>query len=274
MDASQNAKALLQWYVDAGADEAIGDVPVDRLRVLEKTEPPAPATILPIAPAAPATPAPAATSVPAAVASSVIAVAEEAEALARAANNLDELRQSLENFQGLGLRRSATHTVFSDGFAKAPVMLVGDVPGADEDRAGLPFAGEAGILLDRMLGAIGLTREENAYITMVINWRPPGGREPSAGEVAASLPFLHRHIELVQPKVLVLVGGFAAKAVLKTTRNVMALRGKWHAYESAGLKGSLPAMALYHPAYLMGSPTEKAAAWQDLLMLKAKLEEN
>lgn len=262
MDARQNAVSLLQWQVDAGADEAIGDAPVDRMRVLEKRETAAPAVILPIAPA-PKESAPAV---------AVVSTMEEAEAAAAGAQSIDELRAALEAFQGLSLRRTATQTVFADGNPSSGVMLIGDVPGADEDRAGRPFAGEAGLLLDRMLGAIGLTREESAYITTIINWRPPGGREPTESEVAASLPFARRHIELVKPKALVLVGGFAAKALLKTTRNVSALRGKWHEYSSTRLTSPIPAMALFHPEYLIGSPSEKALAWQDLLMLKAKLE--
>lgn len=262
MDARQNAVSLLQWQIDAGADEAIGDAPVDRMCVLEKREAIAPAVILPIAPT-PKEKMPSAT---------VISAVEEAKAAAAGAQSIDDLRAALEAFQGLSLRRTATQTVFSDGNPSSGVMLIGDVPGADEDRAGRPFAGEAGILLDRMLAAINLTREESAYITTIINWRPPGGREPTESEVAASLPFTRRHIELVKPKVLVLVGGFAAKALLKTSRNVSALRGKWHVYSSPRLTASIPAMALFHPEYLIGSPSEKALAWQDLLMLKAKLE--
>lgn len=262
MDARQNAALLLQWQIDAGADEAIGDAPIDRMRVLEKREAIAPAFILPIAPALKE----------AAPAAHVISAVEEAQAAAAAAQSIDDLRVALETFQGLSLRRTATQTVFSDGNPSSSVMLVGDVPGADEDRAGRPFAGEAGLLLDRMLAAINLSRDDGAYITTIINWRPPGGREPSEGEVAASLPFTRRHIELIKPKVLVLVGGFAAKALLKTTRNVTALRGKWHEYSSEGLAAPIPTMALFHPEYLIGSPSEKALAWQDLLMLKAKLD--
>jgi DNA polymerase len=262
MEASLNPVQLLQWYADMGVDEAMGNEPVDRTRIVEKT-PAISATILPIAQSSPP---------PAPVIGTIEALGD-ARVLAAAAKTVEELRSALEGFQGLSLKRTATQMVFADGVPTAKVMLVGEVPGADEDRIGRPFVGASGQLLDKMLAAIGLNREENVYITNVINWRPPGNRTPSDAEVALSLPFVQRHIELVNPAVLVYVGGVATKALLQSSQSVMRLRGKWMDYSSEGLQRPIPSLAMFHPTYLLGSPAQKGLAWADLLMLKAKLKE-
>ena len=266
MEASLNPAQLLQWYVDMGADEAIGDMPVDRTRIPEKISP---AIVLPIVQppviqAKQPSPAP--------VVGTIEAMGD-AKALAAGAKTIEELRTALENFQGLSLKRTATQMVFSDGVPTAKVMLIGEAPGADEDRIGRPFVGVSGQLLDRMLGAIGLSREENVYITNVINWHPPGNRTPSDAEVALSLPFVRRHIELVNPAILIYVGGVATKALLDTNQGITRLRGKWMDYSSEGLKQPISSLAMFHPAYLLRSPAQKGLAWADLLMLKAKLKE-
>ena len=188
----------------------------------------------------------------------------EARERARAATNLDELRQSLDDFKGIALRRTATQMVFADGNPAARIMLVGEAPGADEDRLGRPFVGLSGQLLDRMLGAIGLTRAESVYITNVINWRPPGNRAPSDAEIALSLPFIERHIELVNPALLIFVGGVAAKALMHTSQGITRLRGRWTDYQTAGMQSPVPAMPVFHPAYLLRSPAQKSLAWADL----------
>ena len=144
-------------------------------------------------------------------------------------------------------------------------------PGADEDRAGKPFVGVSGQLLDRMLGWIGLDRS-TVYITNVVYWRPPGNRQPTAAELVACQPFVERHIELVAPAVLVAVGGAAAKALLQRSEGITRLRGRWHQYESAGTRGAIPLLPLYHPAYLLRQPAQKREAWRDLLTLRAKLD--
>jgi uracil-DNA glycosylase family 4 len=263
-EASLNPAELLQWYADVGVDEAIGEEALDRLRIVEKAVQSSPsvipiAQILPPSLAAPAAPPP----VPGA-----IEALAEAKALAAAAKTLDELKAAIEGFNGLGIKRTASNIVFADGTPSAKVMLVGEAPTAEEDRAGRPFAGVNGQLLDKMLAAIGLSRDSNAYLTGVVNWYPPGGRAPSDSEVMLSLPFVQRHIELVNPAVLVLVGGLASKVLLESAQSIMRLRGKWHVYG-----GKTPAMALFHPSYLIGSPAQKGLAWQDLLMLKTKLKE-
>ncbi len=250
---------LLQWYEAVGADEAIGDAAQSRLRVPEKTLPKS--TVLPLAQGRKAE-----KDEPAPVMGAIEAM-KEAAALAAAANNVTELRVAAENFNGLALKRTATQIVFADGSADARIMVIGDAPGTDEDRAGVPFAGANGQLLDKMLGAIGLTRTENVYIATILNWRTPGNRAPTKEEIDISLPFIRRHIELVNPAVIVPVGGAAAKILLESKEPLARLRGKWLDY-----KGT-PAAVLYHPEYLLQSPTQKKAAWEDLQMIQAKLKE-
>jgi DNA polymerase len=262
MSSNLTPAELLQWYADVGADEAIGDALVDRTKPLPA---PAPVAVLPVS----RTPAP---EEPALLPGTFEAMGD-AKSLAAGAKTIEELRAALESFQGLALKRTATQMVFADGIPTARVMLVGEAPGADEDRIGRPFVGVSGQLLDRMLAAIGLSRAENVYITNVINWRPPGNRNPSDEEVALSLPFVQRHIELVNPAVLIYVGGVATKALLRTNQGITRLRGKWIDYAPEGLKQPIPSLAMFHPAYLLRTPTQKALAWADLLTLKAKLKE-
>jgi uracil-DNA glycosylase family 4 len=263
---AHNPSALLRWYVDAGVDETIGDAPVDRLakRVPAAITPaaatPAAAPVQPTPMVRPAAPTPAGAE---SVASAVH--------LAQAATSVAELRAAVENFDGCGLKKFASRTVFADGNSEARIMFVGEAPGADEDRQGLPFVGVSGQLLDRMLGSIGLARATNAYITNIVFWRPPGNRAPTDEEIATCLPFVRRHIELVDPQVLVLVGGMSAKTLLGTATGITRLRGQWHEYESPGMSRPVPVMPLFHPAYLLRSPDQKRFAWRDLIAIKQKL---
>ena len=149
-------------------------------------------------------------------------------------------------------------------------MVIGEAPGADEDRAGKPFVGVSGQLLDRMLGWIGLDRNK-AYITNVLFWRPPGNRQPTPAEISACLPFVERHIELVSPDVLLLVGGASAKTLLARSEGITKLRGRWFQYESAGMSRPIPALPTYHPAFLLRQPAQKREAWRDLLLLSERL---
>ena len=188
------------------------------------------------------------------------------------AQTLEELRASLAAFDGCALKRTATNLVFADGNPEADVMVVGEAPGADEDRLGFPFVGVSGKLLDRMLSFIGLDRS-SVYITNVLPWRPPGNRKPTQAEVAACLPFTKRHIELAKPKILVLTGGAAASTLLETTQTISRIRGRWHSYSSPGLQQPIEALPTYHPAYLLRTPGQKRQAWRDLLSIKIKLLE-
>lgn len=194
-----------------------------------------------------------------------------AQVSAASAQTLEELRTALLAFEGCSLKYTATNLVFGEGNPKARVMLIGEAPGADEDRQGRPFVGQSGQLLDKMLSFIGLTRE-NFYITNIIPWRPPGNRQPTPAEAEACLPFVKRHIDLVSPDFLICVGGVSAKTLLKGREGIMRLRGSWKDYTSeAGKK--MKTIAIFHPAYLLRSPGQKREVWLDLIKIKHTLLE-
>lgn len=271
--------ALLKLYIEWGADEAIESTPQSRLGATM-----APAAPLRVQPGlsearrAPAPPPPPAAARPAAPRIDLRklgpmdqAAIESARDFARNAQSLEDLRAALTRYDGVSLRKTATNLVFADGNPKAEIMLVGEAPGADEDRQGLPFVGVSGQLLDRMMAAIGYDRT-TFYITNVCFWRPPGNRKPTEAELAAQQPFVLRHIELVRPKVLVLVGGSSAQMLLGTTEGITRLRGKWFDYRSDGLAAPIPALPIFHPAYLLRQPELKREAWRDLLKLRIRLD--
>jgi DNA polymerase len=275
---TDQALALLQWQIEMGADEAIGDTAPDRLTAANANPPPSmgegrmgvtapapaprPTASKPPAPAAPAR----------ALTESGAEPAQSARALAAQATSIEALAALIANFDACPLKRTATNTVFADGDPEAPVLIIGEAPGADEDRFGKPFVGRAGQLLDRMLGAIGLDRS-GVQITNVIYWRPPGNRKPTAQEIASCLPFVFRHIALSQPKILVLAGGTAASTLLDTAEGITRLRGRWFDLAVPGLDAPLPTLPMFHPAFLLRSPERKREAWRDLLALRAKLQE-
>ena len=245
---------VLEWQLDAGVDEIVGFEPANRFA-------PPPVRKAPAAPAAVSGSAPVAAR-PAETAPC------SARQVARTAD-LDALRERLLAFDGCALRKTATNTVFGEGPAGARLMIVGEAPGADEDRQGRPFVGPSGRLLERMLAAIGLPRED-VYIANTVYWRPPGNRTPSAEEVEACRPFINRQISLVAPEVLMLAGGAAAKTLLGTTEGIMRLRGRWSRFGTPD--GSIDVMPTFHPAFLLRSPARKREAWRDLLAVKARLE--
>ena len=266
MERTTPPRQILKWYLEAGVDESVGDVPVDRFAASAR---PAPVAAAPAAkPAAPTprTPAPAA---PPALMPSDEAIGEAHHAAA-AATTVAELRRILEGFDGCPLKKTATNLVFGDGNPEADVIFIGEAPGAEEDRQGVPFVGPSGQLLDRMLASIGLERR-NVFISNTVFWRPPGNRNPTTGEMAVCMPFVERLIELVDPRVVVAVGGPAASSLLAQNVSVSRLRGRWFPYSSPGLARPIEATAIYHPAFLLRSPAQKRAAWQDLLGLKRKL---
>jgi DNA polymerase len=274
--------AALAWLVEAGADEAIGEAPVDRFAKKK----PLPSPLEGEAGAAQRVGAETRrvggnfstrTSPPTRTASQsdlpLKGGGEEdsigtAQSLARAANSLAELKAALEGFDGCALKRSATHTVFADGNPASRIMFIGEAPGRDEDRIGLPFVGRAGKLLDKMLAAIHLDRS-SAYITNVLNWRPPDNRDPSPEEAAMCLPFLRRHIELVNPGIIVLLGAVAARHVMGFSEGIMKLRGRWLEYRVGD--HMVPVMPTLHPAYLLRQPAHKKLAWRDLQAAEQKI---
>lgn len=280
-DSRQALAAALRWQIEAGADEAILDEPVDRFAA----PPPKPVSAPPAqtAPAA-STEAPRSTAAPPvqppAAAPPNLAPADAVNATARdladACGDLPALQAALASFDGCALKTTATNLVFGAGATDADIMLVGEAPGRDEDRDGAPFVGASGQLLDGMLGFLELSRETNVYITNILPWRPPGNRQPTGAEIAACLPFLERHIALIAPRILVFLGGTSAKTLLNRTEGITRLRGQWYDYASpattaAGLP-AIPAMATLHPAYLLRQPAQKRAAWLDLIAVREKLD--
>jgi uracil-DNA glycosylase family 4 len=263
-------RQLLAFYLEAGVDCALTDEPVNRLSDPDtapappKTEPQEapPARTLAERPA----PIPAARG----DAPSPEAAISSAREAARTASSLEVLRELLEKFDGCALKNTATRLVFADGNPQARVMFVGEAPGREEDIEGLPFVGRSGQLLNRMIAAIGLDRT-SAYIANVIPWRPPGNRTPTPQETQICLPFIQRQIELVNPDVLVTLGNPSTQTLLSTREGIMKTRGRWFDYDTG--TRMIRALATFHPAYLLRSPSYKRMAWQDLRSIAKALEE-
>ncbi|SHI58738.1 DNA polymerase [Roseomonas rosea] len=255
--------AALELQIAWGADEALDEAALDRTRPRE----PAPAA--PPAPAPrPALPRPAAA--PLAPAAAFAPTAVRAEELAAGVDSLEALRDALAALNH-PLRETAGNLVLSDGVADSGLVLIGEAPGADEDRQGKPFVGVSGKLLDRMLASIGIERARNAYLTNILPWRPPGNRTPTDAEMNLYTPFVMRHLALVRPHHIVLLGGTATKALLRRNEGITRLRGRWHSLEVPGL-GPVPTLATLHPAYLLRQPAGKRDAWTDLRLLKRALD--
>lgn len=198
-------------------------------------------------------------------------IANSSKELAQKAKSLAELKAIMESFDGCELKRVANKMVFGDGNPESKIMLIGEAPGADEDKVGLPFVGPSGKLLDQIFSSIGLTRD-HYYITNIIPWRPPGNRDPTPEERAICMPFVERRIELIQPKIIVMIGGVAAKSLLNVTTGITTSRGQWHAYKTEQMNDTIEAFAIYHPSYLLRSPGQKRIVWKDMLVLKQKLK--
>ena len=271
LDPAPTVQQLLAFYLEAGVDCALTEEPVNRLSDPDIVPAPgvespgeaAPARSVKAAPAAiPAMRAEAAPAPEAAIAS-----AREA---ARTAPSLEVLRDLLEKFDGCALKSTATRLVFADGNPHARVMFVGEAPGREEDIEGLPFVGRSGKLLDRMNAAIGLDRSK-VYIANVIPWRPPGNRTPTPQETQICLPFIQRQIELVDPDVLVTLGNPSTQTLLQTREGIMKTRGRWFDYDTG--TRVIRAIATFHPAYLLRSPSYKRMAWHDLRAIAKALEQ-
>ena len=263
--AQQNsAREVLSFYAEAGVDALVGEEPVNHF-AQEAVEPPRPAPVRapeiksalpPLAPSV-APPAP------------DVAAMEAREAV-KNVQTLQELRDVLGRFEGCALRATATQLVFADGNPEARIIFVGEAPGRDEDIEGLPFVGRSGKLLDRMMAAIGLDRTQ-AYIANIIPWRPPGNRTPTPQESQICLPFIRKQIELVDPDILVCLGGPSATTLLDIKEGITKSRGRWVNYNTG--KREIRALATFHPAFLLRSPLQKRLAWRDLLAIKKALAE-
>jgi uracil-DNA glycosylase family 4 len=256
-----STSGLLRWYLDAGVDETIGDLPqncfneaaLKKEPVLQKNPT---NTAHPMIQQSPA------------VAETLL---QDACEIAAAASSIDALNKALLDYDGCALKKTATNLVFGDGNPKAKIVLIGEGPGAEEDRQGLPFVGPGGQLLDRMLASIGLDRTQ-VFLSNIVFWRPPGNRTPTAQETSLCMPFVERLMELIDPEVLIVLGGPAAKFMLDETAGIGRLRGKWYTYSTPKLPRPIQATALFHPVYLLNSPAHKREAWQDLLLIRDKLK--
>ncbi len=256
--------AALAWQVELGVDAAVGDVPVDRYAARPPSEPitrqaDAPRLDTPQQGRAPKQD------------DDQAQLVEQARQLAGRAATLAELRSAMAGFDGCILKQGARNLVFSDGHPAARLMIVGEAPGKDEDREGKPFVGRSGQLLDKMLAAIGRDRSDDSsnggvYITNVLPWRPPANRDPGKDEMAMMKPFLLRHIALAAPDCLLLLGNAAMKTLYETDRGITAMRGQWREV------GGIAAIASFHPAALLRNGLHKRSAWQDLQMLKSRLD--
>jgi uracil-DNA glycosylase family 4 len=282
----------LNWLLEAGVDEAAGDTPVDRF--VTRPHPPLEGGSKSAQPISGRGPAPNSKPDPSPKKPPAFSTLPQGEGkrplanitpantgplatdgyssavdIAARCNTLPELKAALESFDGSQLKKLATNTVFADGNPASQVLFIGEAPGRDEDAAGLPFVGRAGKLLDQMLKAINLDRT-SSYIINVMPWRPPDNRNPDPGEVAICLPFLRRHIELAQPKVMILLGAVAARHVLGLNDGIMKLRGRWLDYRIGN--EMVPVLPTLHPAYLLRQPAHKKLAWRDLQSLADRLD--
>lgn len=262
-DSKSETLSALSWLVEAGADETLQNEPADRFASQRPAKPLAQNLERSVREQRSQ---PTANTVPAAPADDAVGSAME---IAARCNTLAELKAALESFDGCALKSIATHTVFADGNPASGIMCIGEAPGQEEDRVGLPFVGRAGKLLDKMLASIGLDRTK-VYIVNVLPWRPPDNRNPEPGEVAKCIPFLRRHIELAEPKILLLLGAVSVKTVMGQSDGIMRLRGHWLEYFVAG--NMIPVMPTLHPAYLLRRPIDKRLAWRDLQGFAARLE--
>lgn len=262
-------KSTLTYYADSGIDVLTQDVPSDLKSQTSQT----------IRPSLHQRYDNTAVSGPKNISESVLPVHAQQEKQPHNADlenvtSLQELREAILSYEGLGLKKTAMNLVFGEGDPQADVMVIGEAPGAEEDKSGVPFVGQSGQLLDNMLAAINIARkpekqgQKPCYVTNLINWRPPGNRTPTQEEVDLSLPFAIKHIELVEPKLVIIAGAVAAKAVLGRAEGISKLRGKiWDLPNS-----SVKVVATYHPSYLLRQPRMKRKAWADLLIVKEYLE--
>ncbi|MBC6444171.1 MAG: uracil-DNA glycosylase [Alphaproteobacteria bacterium GM202ARS2] len=186
--------------------------------------------------------------------------------------SLAELEQRVRAFEGCDLKKTATNTVFARGRPDKGLMFIGEAPGNDEDLQGLPFVGKSGQLLDEALRWAGFDVPQDCYISNMIFWRPPGNRAPSMHEISACLPFVERHVALVKPRLLVFLGGVAAKTLLASSAGITTLRRGWHDYQPASLDAPIKTKALFHPAYLLRAPGQKRLFWRDILELRQEFE--
>lgn len=264
-------KALTEWWEDMGVEVDQAGITRSMQAQTRANTGPAPSEASPAPTETQAAPSPARKSRKSA-SKTLHDWIQEAESLAAGADSIEALKAAIESFDGCPLKQLCEKTVVYDGTIGAPVMVLGEGPGGQEDRLGLPFVGKAGQLLDKMLAAIQLDRKTNTFISNVNYWRPPGNRNPEADELAVCRPFVNRMVDLAQPKIIIATGGVAAKSLLNSKTGIMRLRGSERPFETpAGTK--VPLVPMFHPAYLLRRPQDKSRAWRDLLLVHSRLTE-
>jgi len=265
-------QALIAWWADAGIEM---DEPI-----VSRPAPAAPVSSQPSEPRRQPASEPIRAATPQAARAAGFGdsrtTVPSAQASASKAESLEALKQAIDSFEGCALKRTARNTVFARGDKAARIMLVGEAPGREEDEHGEPFAGQSGRLLDRMFAAIGVERDQ-AYLTHMLSWRPPGNRAPTQDEVAQCLPFVERHIALKKPDILILAGELGARALLRSDTAITRLRGRWVDYALRDAAGEptgelIKALPIFSPRYLLARPGEKRLAWQDMLALSDQLD--
>ncbi len=267
---TQSIADILAFHIEAGVDTAVTDEAPNRFSAAEAVAAaPAPVPMTPRAAPQTFRPAPA-PATPAAPLPGAEEAVTAARAAAASAKTLDELRELLSRFEGCALKAMAHSLVFADGNPQSRVMFVGEAPGAEEDREGLPFVGRSGKLLDQMMKAVGLDRSQ-VYIANIIPWRPPGNRTPTPQETAICFPFIRRQIELANPDFLVCLGKPSMQTMLNIKEGIRSVRGRWYDYDTG--TRTIKALVTFHPAYLLRSPLEKRHSWRDFLSLKKALAE-
>jgi len=247
----------LRWMIQMGVTQTIGETPVNRLKQSEKTNRLQPTD----------------NPSPLASASVTDTVVQQAVRMAAQAQNLETLITIMRTFDCSPLKKTAANTVFANGNPQADIMIIGDTPQASDDLAGTPFTGDEGELLKKMMAAIDLNLETHCYTAVLIPWRAPGGRKPTSAETAHCLPFIKRHIELIKPKILILLGSLTSSALLGID-SLSRARGTWHTYQSENLASPIDTLVTFAPTYLIKNPAHKKHAWEDLKRLKAKLTES
>lgn len=250
----------LKWLGEMGVDEVIEDEPINRYEVKsQKKIEKAPKAV---------------NETKTKVTTSPIQAAISTRGKANGCKDRSELKAAVETFKDISITKTATNTVFSDGNPESDIMMIGEAPGAEEDAQGIPFCGASGKMLDQMFSYIDVTREKNFYITNTLFWRPPGNRRPTPEELAICLPFVEKHIALIKPKLIILVGGTAIASILGSKEGITKIRGKFFDYNNDYLDAPIKTTAIFHPSYLLRSPGQKRLAWNDMLMLKKYISEN
>lgn len=245
----ENYKAILNWYQTMGVEEICGDEPGALNKKVSKNSNLTSQPVL-------------------SPNNSTNSIEQYARELAEKCTSIEELKSIVQKFDKLDITKTATNTVFSDGNVNSQIMVIGEAPGANEDEEGVPFCGMSGKLLDQVFRSIDLDRATNIYITNSIFWRPPGNRKPTLEENAVCLPFVEKHIALLKPKLLILVGSTAANALLNSTETISRLRNKFYEYQNRYLSKPIPTAVIFHPSYLLRQPQQKKTVWFDLLKIK------